>query len=79
VIPAALNEAGNSFDFTLHGDLCSATVNGRALFSSARAPQKVVNQTANFLLGVTGSTQLDSGVVRYRKLQVRKLPPVPAR
>ncbi len=75
---ASLNEVSNTFDVTLHGDLCSATVNGRVVFSGVKAPRTVDDPGTNFVLGLVGSTQVNEAVIRYRKLQVRKLPPLPA-
>ena len=63
---------------TLHRDLCSATVNGRVLFTNARAPQTLANQEGDFLLGVAGATQLSEGVIRIGSLQIRKLRPSPS-
>jgi hypothetical protein len=75
--PASLNETNNTFDITMHGDVCTATVNGRLVFSDVRPLQALDKPAADFFLGVTGSTQNKDGLIRYRKLQVRKLPPDP--
>ncbi len=63
----------NSFDFTLRGDACTATVNGRSIFLNSQVPQTVSTQPENFLLGVGGYGQATNSVIEYRSLQVRKL------
>jgi hypothetical protein len=69
-----LNSRSNSFDLRLQGGLVSATVNGDIVFTNAQPPENYYLVTNEFLIGLGAFNDSDSTVIRYRNLQIRRLP-----
>ncbi len=70
-----LNDTTNTFEFILHGDTCSASVNDQVIFSNTRLGHAIEVPTHEIMLGVGGYDDLDQTVIRYHRLQVRTLAP----
>jgi hypothetical protein len=68
-----LNYGRNTFDFRLHGDTCSASVNGVEVLSNAQAPENIRVPAGEFRLGLGAYNDSNDTVIRYRNVQVRKI------
>lgn len=70
--PVPLKEAGNVFEFTLHGWKISATVNGKEVFvETPVSPPRNVSER-EFYVGFIGYEPKDAAIC-YRNVEVRKL------
>jgi hypothetical protein len=69
-----LNSRSNSFDLRFQGGLVSATINGNIVFTNAEPPKNYSLVTNEFLVGLGAFNDSDSTVIRYRNLEIRRLP-----
>lgn len=72
--PVSLNATTNSFSLRLQGDKVSATVNGVEMFKGVELPKNKSVPTNEFYLGLGAFNDMNTTVIRYHDVQVRKLP-----
>jgi tetratricopeptide (TPR) repeat protein len=73
VMPARLNDITNTFDFTFRLGRVSATVNGTPIFQDMEPPRQIDVARNHYLLGLGAFSDSADSVVRYRKVQIRRL------
>jgi len=69
-----LDSRTNSFHLRYQGGRVSASVNDRAVFTDAKPPQNSYLVTNGFLVGLGAFNDSDSTVMRYRNIEIRRLP-----
>jgi len=72
--PVALDSGTNSFHFRLEGWRVTASVNGKEVFQQADPPRNVYINTNEVLVGIGAYNDMNETVIRYRDLQIRKIP-----
>jgi hypothetical protein len=74
--PAKLNPNTNSFQFRFQAGKVSASVNGREIFKEVLPPENRYFSTNEVYFGFGAFNDMNDTVIRYRNVQIRKLPPV---
>lgn len=77
--PVTLNSDTNSFYFRFQGGKVSASVNGQDILNEIRPPKNSYIATNEFMVGFGAFNDMNDTVIRYRNVQIRKLPSRPGR
>jgi len=72
--PISLDSRTNTFTFRFQNGLVSATVDGREVFHDVEPPEGSTATMIPCYLGLGAFNHENSSVIRYRNIQVRKLP-----
>jgi hypothetical protein len=74
VKPFPLKDATNTFDFRLRNGKATALVNGQHVFADVPCPGAIPVADPQFSLGLFGYSTTTNSVIRYRNVEVRRLP-----
>ena len=69
-----LNDETNSFSFRFQAGKVTASVNGREVFHEVAPPRNPYLATNHFMLGLGAFNDMNKTTIRYRNVQVRRLP-----
>jgi hypothetical protein len=71
--PAALNSRTNSFHFRFQNGKASASINGQEIFPATEPARGMRIAVRDFLVGLGAYNDMNETVIRYRRVQVRRL------
>jgi hypothetical protein len=72
--PVKLDDKRNSFNFRFQHGAATASINGQEVLHAAKLRSHPVFPAGELLLGIGGYIDSNQTVIRYRNLQVRRLP-----
>ncbi len=72
--PVTLNSDTNAFYFRFQGGKVIASVNGQDILTEIRPPKNNYIATNEFMVGFGAFNDMNDTVIRYRNVQIRKLP-----